>query len=103
MTLASNHRPLQIGLILAVSLHAFDEMVITIALPTIVRELGGGDLYGVSLASYILASLISVVWAGKSIDRRNPCSDALAANRDKALQFTEPSAFLRRGRRVEPM
>jgi MFS family permease len=72
VTLASNHRPLQIGLILAVSLHAFDEMVITIALPTIVRELGGGDLYGVSLASYILASLISVVWAGKSIDRRGP-------------------------------
>jgi MFS family permease len=67
-----SNRPLQIGLILAVTLHAFDEMVITIALPTIVRDLGGSDLYGVSLASYILASLVSVVWAGKSIDRRGP-------------------------------
>ena len=67
-----NYRPLQIGLILAVSLHAFDELVIAIALPTIVRDLGGGDWYGVSLASYILASLISVVWAGNSIDRRGP-------------------------------
>jgi MFS family permease len=67
-----NHRPLQTGLILAVSLHAFDEMVITIAMPTIVRDLGGAHLYGVSLASYILASLISVVWAGKSIDHRGP-------------------------------
>lgn len=65
-------RPLQLGLILAVSLHAFDEMVITIALPTIVRDLGREELYGVSLASYILASLISVVWAGKSIDQRGP-------------------------------
>jgi MFS family permease len=67
-----SYRPLQAGLILAVSLHAFDELVITIALPTIVRDLGGGDWYGVSLASYILASLISVVWAGNSIDRRGP-------------------------------
>ncbi|MEH6589064.1 MAG: MFS transporter [Halioglobus sp.] len=67
-----SYRPLQAGLILAVSLHAFDELVITIALPTIARELGGGDLYGISLASYILAALISVVWAGKSIDRRGP-------------------------------
>jgi len=65
-------RPLQFGLILAVSLYAFDELVITIALPTIVRDLGGGDWYGISLASYILASLISVVWAGNSIDRRGP-------------------------------
>ncbi len=66
------HNQLKFGLILAVSLHAFDELVLTIALPTIVRDLGGGDWYGISLASYILASLISVVWAGTSIDQRGP-------------------------------
>lgn len=68
----NNLRPLQLGLILAVSLHAFDELVIAIALPTIAKDLGGGDWYGVTLASYILASLVSVVWAGRSIDRRGP-------------------------------
>lgn len=67
-----NYRPLQIGLMLAVALHAFDELVLIIALPTIVRDLGGGDWYGVSLASYILASLIGVVLGGISIDRRGP-------------------------------
>ena len=67
-----NVRALQIGLVLAVSLHAFDELVIAIALPTIAKDFGGGDWYGVTLASYILASLVSVVWAGTSIDRRGP-------------------------------
>lgn len=65
-------RSLQLGLILAVSLHAFDELVIAIALPTIARDFGGGDWYGITLASYILAGLVSVVWAGSSIDRRGP-------------------------------
>jgi MFS family permease len=67
-----NHRPLKIGLVIAVSLHAFDELVLTIALPTIVKELGGGDWYGVSLASYILAALIGGVWGGVSTDKRGP-------------------------------
>lgn len=70
--LSAPARSLQLGLILAVSLHAFDELVIAIALPTIARDLGGGDWYGVTLASYILAGLVSVVWAGSSIDRRGP-------------------------------
>lgn len=67
-----NYRPLQIGLIIAVSLHAFDELVLTIALPTIIKDLDGQGWYGVTLASYILASLISIVWAGASIDKRGP-------------------------------
>lgn len=67
-----NDRPLQIGLMIAVSLHAFDELVLTIALPTIIKDLGGEGWYGVTLAAYILATLISVVWAGASIDKRGP-------------------------------
>ena len=38
------HRSLQIGLLLAVSLHAFDEMALVIVLPTISAELGGSSL-----------------------------------------------------------
>ncbi len=67
-----DHRPLKIGLVIAVSLHAFDELVLTIALTTIVKDLGGGDWYGVSLASYILAALIGGVWGGVSTDKRGP-------------------------------
>lgn len=65
-------RQLQLGLIIAVSLHAFDELVLIIALPTIVKDLGGGDWYGVALASYVLTSLIGIVWAGGSLDQRGP-------------------------------
>jgi MFS family permease len=65
-------RSLKVGLVIAVSLHAFDELVLTIALPTIVRDLGGGDWYGISLASYILAALIGGVWGGVSTDQRGP-------------------------------
>ena len=65
-------RQLQIGLIIAVSLHAFDELVLIIALPTIVKDLGGVEWYGVALSSYVLTSLIGIVWAGGSLDQRGP-------------------------------
>lgn len=46
--------------------------MLIIALPTIVKELGGGDWYGVALSSYVLASLVGIVWAGGSMDQRGP-------------------------------
>jgi MFS family permease len=65
-------RPLQIGLIIAVSLHAFDELVLVIALPTIVKDLGGVEWYGVAMSSYVLTSLVGIVWSGSSLDQRGP-------------------------------
>jgi MFS family permease len=65
-------RQLQIGLVIAVSLHAFDELVLVIALPTIVKDLGGVEWYGVAMASYVLASLVGIVWSGGSLDQRGP-------------------------------
>ena len=66
------NRLLQIGLILAVSLHAFDEMALVIALPVISSELGGGVLYGLTLSSYVLAAMVSTAWSGDWIDRHGP-------------------------------
>lgn len=60
------------GLLLAVSLHAFDELVLIISLPTIVEDLGGEQWYGLSLAAFMLASLVSVAWAGDWIDQHGP-------------------------------
>lgn len=60
------------GLLLAVSLHAFDELVLIISLPTIVEDLGGGQWYGLSLAAFMLASLVSMAWAGDWIDQHGP-------------------------------
>ena len=66
------NRLLQIGLILAVSLHAFDEMALVIALPSISSELGGEVLYGVTLSSYVLAAMVATAWSGDWIDRHGP-------------------------------
>jgi MFS family permease len=66
------NRSLQIGLLLAVTLHAFDEMALVIALPTISKDLGGGEWYGVTLAAYVLAALVSTVWSGDWLDRHGP-------------------------------
>ena len=66
------NRLLQIGLILAVSLHAFDEMALVIALPSISSELGGELLYGVTLSSYVLAAMVATAWSGDWIDRHGP-------------------------------
>ena len=66
-------RQLQIGLIIAVSLHAFDELVLIIALPTIVKDLGGVEWYGVALSSYVLTSLVGIVWAGAAWTSAGRC------------------------------
>lgn len=61
-----------IGLLLITALHAFDEMVLIIALPTIASDLNSGDWYGLIIASYILASIIGMAWAGKEMDLKGP-------------------------------
>jgi MFS family permease len=60
------------GLLLAVSLHAFDELVLVISLPNIVADLGGAQWYGLSLAAYMITSLVAVAWAGDWIDQHGP-------------------------------
>jgi MFS family permease len=61
-----------IGVILMVALHAFDEFVLIIALPTIAKSIDGEQWYGVILASYVLSSIVATIWAGKRIDDRGP-------------------------------
>lgn len=65
-------RPLLIGLLLAVSLHAFAELAIITALPIISRDLGGASLYGIAFSAYLLTSLISIVWSGHKTDEKGP-------------------------------
>ncbi|MDX1692535.1 MAG: MFS transporter [Ketobacteraceae bacterium] len=61
-----------IGLIAAMSLHAFDDMAIVTMLPAVTRQLGGESWFGASFFAYLLVSLISLVWAGHVTDRRGP-------------------------------
>ncbi len=70
--LTAQQRLLATGLVLSVTLVAFEVTAIITALPTITDELGGDSLYGVSLAAYTLANLITLVAAGEMADRHGP-------------------------------
>lgn len=70
--LSRSQRTLAIGLVLGVSLVAFEITAVATALPTITDELGGDSLYGVALASYTLANLVALVATGELADRFGP-------------------------------
>ena len=68
----AQQRMLAAGMVLAVTLVAFEVTAVITALPTITDELGGDSLYGVSLAIYTLANMVALVAAGEMSDRRGP-------------------------------
>jgi MFS family permease len=70
--LSGQQRALAIGLVLGVTLVAFEMTAVLTALPTITDELGGESLYGVALAAYTLADVVALVVTGEMADRRGP-------------------------------
>ncbi len=68
--LDSSQRTLAVGLVLSVSLVAFETTAVITALPTITDELDGLPLYGATIAAYMLADLVALVWAGEKADKR---------------------------------
>ena len=67
------------GILLITALHAFDEMVLVIALPVISADLGADTWYGLIIAGYILASIVGMTWAGKEMDAVGPLRVVLIA------------------------
>jgi MFS family permease len=70
--LTRQQRALAVGMVLGVTLVAFEMTAVITALPTITDELGGENLYGVALAAYTLADVVALVVAGEMADRRGP-------------------------------
>lgn len=70
--LTRQQRSLAVGMVLGVTLVAFEMTAVITALPTITDELGGENLYGVALAAYTLADVVALVVAGEMADRRGP-------------------------------
>jgi MFS family permease len=70
--LTRQQRALAIGLVLGVTLVAFEMTAVITALPTISDELGGESLYGVALAAYTLTDVVALVVTGELADRRGP-------------------------------
>jgi MFS family permease len=72
-------RLMAVGLVLGVTMVAFEITAVLTSLPTITDELHGDSLYGVALASYTLANLVALVVTGELTDRYGPARPYLAS------------------------
>ncbi len=63
-------RSLTGGLVLTVTLVAFEALAVSTVMPIVAADLGGLELYGWVFTAFMLASLIGIVVAGALIDRR---------------------------------
>ena len=62
-------RALTVGLVMTITLLAFEALAIATILPVVARELGGLDLYGWAFSAFFLGDLIGIVVVGGLIDR----------------------------------
>ena len=70
--LTRRQRLLLIGLVLGVTLVAFEVTAVVTAMPTIADQLHGDSLFGLATAVYTLANMVALVAAGELADRRGP-------------------------------
>jgi MFS family permease len=61
---------LTVGLVLTITLVAFEALAVSTVMPIAARELGGLELYGWVFSAFFLGSLIGIVVVGGLIDRR---------------------------------
>ncbi len=75
----AQRRALSVGILLGVTLSAFEGLAIVTVAPEIATDLGGLSLYGWIFSGYLLASLFSTVIGGSGADRRGPAAVLLLA------------------------
>jgi MFS family permease len=71
-------RGLTIGLVLTITLVAFEALAVITVLPAIKDDLGGLSLYGWVTSAFQLGLLVGIVVAGGQADRRGPAPPFLA-------------------------
>lgn len=74
-------RPLTVGLVLTITLVAFEALAVATVMPSVKDDLGGLGLYGWVFSGFFLTSLLGIVVAGVLADRRGPalpCAAGLA-------------------------
>lgn len=65
-----DRRNLTVGLVLTITLVAFEALAVSTIMPIVARELGNLELYGWVFTAFMLGSLIGIVVVGGIIDRR---------------------------------
>jgi len=67
---SAGRRGLTIGLVLTITLVAFEALAVSTVMPIVANELGGYELYGWVFTAFLLGSLIGIVVSGGIIDKR---------------------------------
>lgn len=67
-------RPLLIGLVLTITLVAFESLSVITVLPVVAKDLGDLSLYGWVTSAFFLGTLIGLVVAGELTDRHGPAA-----------------------------
>jgi MFS family permease len=66
----SAHRVLTLGLVLTVSMAAFENLAVATILPATVSEIGGLQFYGWAFSGFMLAEIVGISVAGRAGDAR---------------------------------
>jgi MFS family permease len=69
---SSARRTLTVGLVLTITLVAFESLAIATVMPVVSDDLGGLGLYGWVFSGFFLGSLLGIVVAGQDADRHGP-------------------------------
>src|SRR4051812_49809738 len=76
---APRYRALSVGVLMSVTIVAFQALGIGTAMPAIARDLGGLGLYGWSFSAFMLASIVGTVAAGPAADATGPARPYIPA------------------------
>jgi MFS family permease len=76
---APRYRAMSIGVLMSVTVVAFQSLGVGTVMPAVARDLGGLERYGWAFSAFMLASLIGSVAAGQDADRAGPVRAYLAA------------------------
>ena len=72
------HRAMSVGVLMSVTIVAFQSLGVSTVMPAVARDLGGLEHYGWAFSAFMLASLLGTVAAGQDTDRAGPVRAYLA-------------------------
>ncbi|MEZ0291030.1 MAG: MFS transporter [Solirubrobacteraceae bacterium] len=76
---APRYRAMSIGVLMSVTIVAFQALGVGTIMPAAARDLGGLEHYGWAFSAFMLASLLGTVAAGHATDRSGPVGGYVAA------------------------
>ena len=74
---APERRRLTLGLVLTITLVAFEALAISTVMPVVADDIGGLGLYGWVFSGFFLGNLLGIVFAGQSADQRGTAAPYL--------------------------